>query len=81
LLAELPSYCSRWRCCECERIRDGIRRAVIVVEVNKQYRQDGAWILLLWRICVDVDDVDDDGGGSCFGNWHMDLLKGGANDV
>jgi hypothetical protein len=55
---------------------------VIVVEVNKlQYRQDGAWILLLWRICVDVDDVDDDGGGSCFGNWHMDLLKGGANDV
>jgi hypothetical protein len=42
------------------------------VEVNKQYRQDGAWILLLWKICVDVDE---DGGGSCFGNWPMDLLR------
>ena len=52
---------------------------MIVVEVNKQYRQGDAWILL-WRICVDVDD---DGGGSCFGNWQLahEFIRGGANDV
>jgi hypothetical protein len=43
------------------------------VEVNQQYRQDGAWILLL--LCRIWVDVDDDARGSCFGNWHMNLLR------
>jgi hypothetical protein len=42
------------------------------VDVNNQCCQDGARILLLWRISVDVDD---DARGSCFGNSHMNLLR------
>jgi hypothetical protein len=48
----------------------GFEGRVIVVEVNKQYRQDGAWFLLLWGDCV-----DDDARGSCSGNWHMNLSR------